>query len=146
MKGTHEFLTIKQSIEASMEAMRTLLGKVQGEVDTLEQQKAVLAVEVQNITRGLEPARKEAAGQQAEVDKAYERSRQARVGADAEIAKIKADVEHWEKKKVTAKAEAEAEHTKVMLAKQNELDVLEEKIANAEKKIRDLKNKIAKDL
>ena len=98
MKGTHEFLTIKQSLEASMEAMRTLLGKVQSEVDTLEQQKAVLAVEVQNITRGLEPARKEAAGQQAEVEKAYERSRQARVEADAEIAKIKADVEHWEKK------------------------------------------------
>lgn len=146
MKGTHEYQTLTQALIADMAALQKLFSKLQSEVNMLEQQKAVLAVEVQNITRGLEPARREAAGQMAELDKAYEKSRIARVEADAEIAKIKADVEHWEKKKVTVKAEAEAEHTKVMVSKQNELDVLEEKIQQANKKLQAFKEKMAKDL
>lgn len=135
----------KLAVDEAVKTLQAATHALVGELNAMEGRKATLSAEIDQISHGIEPLRRERDGQQAEVAKAYERSRQARVEADAEIAKIKADVEHWEKKKVTAKAEAEAEHTKVMLAKQNELDVLEEKIANAEKKIRDLKNKIAKD-
>ncbi len=68
----------KMALDEAVKTLQSQALALVGELNAMEGRKATLSVEIDQISHGIEPLRKERDGQQAEVAKAYEEARAAK--------------------------------------------------------------------
>ena len=108
----------KLAVDEAVKTLQAATHALVGELNALEGRKATLSVEIDQISHGIEPLRKERDGQQAEVAKAYEEARAAKKDTELKISQLKGQIQHWEqeverskKKALDAYQEEMAKHT-----------------------------------
>lgn len=124
-----EFDNAKLAIDEAVRQLQSSALALVGELNGLEGRKATLSVEIDQISHGIEPLRKERDGQQAEVSKAYEEARKAKKETELAISKLKGEVQHWEQEVERAKKKATDAYQEEMAKHMAAIKILEEQHA-----------------
>lgn len=141
-----EFDHAKSAVDEAVRTLQAAAHALVGELNGLEGRKATLSVEVQQISTGIEPLRKERDGQQAEVSKAYEAARAAKVETEKKISELKGQIAHWEQEVERAKKKALDTYQAEMAKHLTAIKVLEEQHATKKAEYEAFKEKFAKSL
>lgn len=124
-----EFDNAKSAIDEAVKNLQSAALALVGELNALEGRKATLSVEIEQISHGIEPLRKERDGQQAEVAKAYEEARAAKKDTEKKISELKGQVQHWEQEVERAKKKAADTYQEHMAKHMAAIKILEEQHA-----------------
>lgn len=124
-----EFDNAKLAIDEAVRQLQSSALALVGELNGLEGRKATLSVEIDQISHGIEPLRKERDGQQAEVAKAYEEARAAKKDTELKVSKLKGEVQHWEQEVERAKKKATDAYQEEMAKHMAAIKILEEQHA-----------------
>lgn len=134
----------KMALDAAVSTLQSHALALVGELNALEGRKATLSVEIDQISHGIEPLRKERDGQQAEVSKAYEEARKAKKDAELAISKLKGEVQHWEQEVERAKKKAADTYQEHMAKHTAAIKILEETHARKKEEFENFMEKFTK--
>lgn len=134
----------KMALDEAVKTLQSQALALVGELNALEGRKATLSVEIDQISHGIEPLRKERDGQQAEVAKAYEEARAAKKDAELAISKLKGEVQHWEQEVERAKKKAADTYQEHMAKHMAAIKILEETHARKKEEFENFMAKFTK--
>ncbi len=143
-KELTEFDNAKAALDEAVKTLQSQALSLVGELNALEGRKATLSVEIDQISHGIEPLRKERDGQQAEVSKAYEETRKAKKESELAISKLKGEVGHWEQEVEKAKKRASDTYQEHMAKHMAAIKILEEQHARKKEEYENFMAKFTK--
>lgn len=136
----------KMALDEAVKTLQSQALALVGELNALEGRKATLSVEIDQISHGIEPLRKERDGQQAEVSKAYEEARAAKKDTELKISKLKGEVAHWEQEVERAKKKAADTYQEHMAKHLSAIKILEETHARKKEEFENFMAKFTKPI